>query len=538
MGGGLGRSGTPSIYSQYQNFPQNIFPVTAWLQNPEAAIAGFDNLAEAMRDCGINIMMGLDDTGSPWPTAFGEDSGQMEAIHAAELYLVAYGQNLGLDTSGNVSRNSVASFKALDVAHGGGRTLVGYNDGDEPQCGAPTNAVPGKAATISGFDSTRPYICNLLPVSFNAPLFSGCLDATMAALRATGAGSFDSYVFTSPYNVAGDSNFISRPQDSLYQKGLCMQTMRYYARPGQPLWTFVAGGNDAFGQAGEANSFTGSIENGSDVLTNASGFSVFTSSWLSPLKYNGTGIPTDATFLEILSPTTARMSGNATATNAAVSVTVTGGDLTCCRADQNICVVRGNRFRATPAEVAADVWICVINGANGIQWFPQDSTALAYSFGGGGSAGALAAAANLKHVNGVLQALAPMLNSTTVGICSMDAMDPVTGFGVSTVSSSCSNGILTMATSDIAVPGAALAKSFGGKTYLLAQPSRRGSAAMTFTLSGRGGKTARVLYDTNSRYDSPHSEIDDEHALNGSGQFTDTFGANGNHYQTKIYEIS
>jgi hypothetical protein len=60
---------------------------------------------------------------------------------------------------------------------------------------------------------------------------------------------------------------------------------------------------------------------------------------------------------------------------------------------------------------------------------------------------------------------------------------------------------------------------------------------MTFTIAGKGGHSARVIYDTNERYDPSNSSIEQTIALNSSGEFTDTFGANGNHYQARIYEI-
>jgi hypothetical protein len=526
--GGDGASRVPGLYSQWSNFPQeaSFFPVTAWLQS--------HTVAEDAAACGINIYLALDDGGTSWPPSFGTDDGRLAAIRAAGLYLIA-GSNFGITLSDNVSRDSVASFQALHEEFGG---IIGYNGGDEPACGAPTNAVPQNVATAGGYDSTRPFLLNLLPGAFHAPIHNGCLNATIAALQATSIGSFDSYVFNSPYNPQedGGSDFISVPQDSLYSKGVAVANMRYHSREGQPIWAFVAGGNNALGQAGEANNFTGGITNESANLTNASGFSVFTSAWVG-LTVAGTGIQSSTTILSITNPTTAVMSKTATATNAAVTVTVTGGDLTCCRESTNLCVIRGNRYRPTPAETAADVWMCIVNGANGIQWFIHDTTSQSYSLGGGGSAGALAAAANLTYINGTLQRFGAILNAQTAAICSMHSMNPLTGDGTITTVDTCSDGILTMATSDEDVPGSALLKSYNNRFYLVAQSSKRGSADMTFTIAGKGGHSARVIYDTNERYDPSNSSIEQTIALNSSGEFTDTFGANGNHYQARIYEI-
>ena len=183
--------------------------------------------------------------------------------------------------------------------------------------------------------------------------------------------------------------------------------------------------------------------------------------------------------------------------------------------------------------VNAEVWMSIINGATGIEWFCEDTTAAyAYCIGQGNSAGALAAQANVTYVNSSLKTYAAIINSTIVGICTM-----ITGTVYTNHNSSCTNGILTMATGTSTVPGSALAKSYGGATYLFAQPARNGSAAFTFTLSGLAGKVATVVYDSNSQYDSANTSVGATFTLNGSAQFTDTFGANSDNYQVKIYKV-
>jgi len=84
---------------------------------------------------------------------------------------------------------------------------------------------------------------------------------------------------------------------------------------------------------------------------------------------------------------------------------------------------------------------------------------------------------------------------------------------------------------------AALVKSFGGAHYVFAQTARRGSEALTFTLSGDAGKTAKVVYDSNAHFDAPNSAEGTPLTLSGGGAFTDTFGAHGHDYQVKIYEV-
>jgi len=202
----------------------------------------------------------------------------------------------------------------------------------------------------------------------------------------------------------------------------------------------------------------GAISNTSTTLTFVSSFSdsptKFTSAWVG-LTVSGTGIQANTVISSISDTSHLVMSKAATSTNAGLTVTVAGGDTNDCVAGaNNLCVVNGNRYRATPAEVTAEVWISIINGATGIEWFCHDTTSFAYSLGAmAGGAGAQTAASNLTYINGILKRYASVLNSMTTGICSMDSMNPITGDGFPTVASSCSNGILTMATSDIAVPG-------------------------------------------------------------------------------------
>jgi hypothetical protein len=95
-----------------------------------------------------------------------------------------------------------------------------------------------------------------------------------------------------------------------------------------------------------------------------------------------------------------------------------------------------------------------------------------------------------------------------------------------------------MSTGTSTLPGSAIVKNYGGTLYLFADSDRNGSATMTFTLTGHAGQVATVVYDSNAKYDPTHSSVGNTFTLNGSGQFSDTFGANGHSYQPKIYMIS
>ncbi|WP_175492658.1 DUF4082 domain-containing protein [Methylocapsa palsarum] len=200
-----------------------------------------------------------------------------------------------------------------------------------------------------------------------------------------------------------------------------------------------------------------------------------------------------------------------------------------CSESTNLCT--GGQYKRAPAPlVNAEVWMSLINGASGFAYFCQDSNGYSWCLGEGGSAAAKAVQANLTYINTSVLAFAPQINAATVGSCTM-----INGSSYTSFAKSCSNGVLTMSSS--ATPGSAMAKSYNGAIYLFAQPAHNGSATMTFTLAGYAGKTATVVYDSNAHYDAGNSAMGRTFALNSSAQFGDSFGANGDNYQVKIYKI-
>ena len=213
-----------------------------------------------------------------------------------------------------------------------------------------------------------------------------------------------------------------------------------------------------------------------------------------------------------------------------------------CNVSTNLCTSDNHEYRATAEQVNAQVWMSIINGAMGIEYFCDDTSLTtgmtSYDFclgntnSGEGSVAA-AMASNLTYINTTLLAYAPQLNSPVSGVCTMN-----TGIGYTNYTTSCSNGILTMSTGTSTVPGSAIVKSYNGTPYLFADSDRNGQATMTFTLSGHAGATATVVYDSNAQYDPSTSSVGTSFTLNGSGQFSDTFGANGHNYQPKIYKIT
>jgi hypothetical protein len=545
--GGAAPSSEPgSVYAPWPNGPPqspDFFPIAVWWQQPTAeGLSGkYFTQAEAVAGEHMTVMIGLSGKGKTgvWPERFGEDEGELEAIKANKLYLVG-----GVKTpfSENESAGSVASMIKLAKAIGASANLIGYNVGDEPDC-ATMLRVPEMIAGISRFDPSRVVLYNETAwvAQPRSPQLQKCSDAAVAALRATSIASADMYPLTNPWFgppsgvIRGD--FLSTPNDGLFKQGEITRGLIHYARPGQPVWLYVEAGGDNFGGSKHRNKFDASITAGSTTITNESGWSHFTAAWLN-LTLTGPGIPGRARIVSVTDPTHAVMSVAATA-SAKEPVKVGGGvDDTNCVARVNLCVVGGNEYRATPAEVNAEVWISLINGAHGIQYFCHDSTAFSFCLGNkkGGEA-ADEAQKNLTFINKTILDYARILNSRTIGICSMQRENYQDH--TSSLYDTCADGVLEMSTNNPKVPGMAMVKSSGGMTYLFAQSDRRSpsGAEFTFKLRGTRARTAKVVYDSNDHYDPTHSTQGQTLALTPAGAFSDGFGAHNDNYQVKIYAI-
>jgi hypothetical protein len=213
-----------------------------------------------------------------------------------------------------------------------------------------------------------------------------------------------------------------------------------------------------------------------------------------------------------------------------------------CNASTNLCSSDNHEYRATAEQVNAEVWMTLINGAMGIEYFCDDTSVrtgeTAYDFCLGsttsGEASVSAAiASNLTYIDKTILSFAPQLNSPVSGRCTMNTDTRYTSY-----ETSCSDGILTVSTGMSTVPGSAIVKSYNGAQYLFADTDRTGLAKMTFTLSGDAGYTAKVVYDSNAQYDPPHSSVGTAFTVDSSGRFSDTLGADGHDYQPKIYKIT
>jgi hypothetical protein len=531
-----------SLYAPWPNGPSQsakFFPIIAWYQNP--AVAGhsgaYPTIAAAAAGEGMNTFLGLGN----WPESFGADQGELEAIKANNLFVVG---GINTPSTENSSAQSVASVLSLASKLGASKNVIGYNAGDESTCSPNTmQAVPGIVKGINGYDSTRIVAYNQTAWMLAPQWLGACESQAVTALQSISVGSFDLYPATNAW-YAQDFNFPkgdfqSVPNDGLWLQGVATTALIHNARPGQPTWVFVEAGGDNLGFSSQNSSFSGGVTAGSTTLTNASGWSSFTSTWIG-LGVSGSGIPGGAKITSIIDATHATISAAATATSAHESISVTGGAGagTDCVASANLCVVNGNEYRPTPVQVNAEVWMSLINGANGIEYFCHDSSSDSFCMGDQtGGAAAAQTQTNLTAIDKTVLRFAPELNAPTSGICSMEQMNYTNNsFSVST---SCANGILTMATSNAAVPGMAMTKTYGGATYLFTQSDRRSTAgaSFTYTLTGLAGKTAKVIYDSDQQYDAAHSAHGKTFAVSSSGQFSDVLGQNHDDYQVKIYLI-
>ena len=530
----------------------SAFPISVWYQNPIGSgsyFQGTTTQGAATKAIGANLMLGfVGYNGLPttWPEAFGADRGQLAALTALGVDAIA---PLATDYASQTSPTSVQSVLAL-VAKvvGSGPIVMGYNLGDEPNCQQAAN-IPAEVAAVKASDPTRLVTYNHTAWVLG-PAWTGCTPALQAALQATSIASADDYPtinpYMSPYSINfPQSDFDSISNDMLWRHMAMVAGLRHFAAVGEPVWAFQDTGNDAMGFA-EANGSVGAaISSGSTTLTlilsGGPGWPRFTTRWIG-MGVAGAGIPAGSTIASITDASHAVMSAAATATAASEPVAIVGGvHNSDCVAAVNLCLVNGNEYRATPAEVAAEAWGTVISDGDGIEWFPQDLNSYAWALGDqavADPAASTAAAYNLEYVDQVIQKYSPIIADTTAGLCSMQVENYTSGAFSTTAS--CSNGILAMSTAALTVPGLALAKTHDGALYLFAQSDRRSptGAAFTFSLTGYAGQTATVVYDSDSRYDPDNSTMCQTHALNASAQFTDTLGANSDHYQVKIYRVS
>jgi hypothetical protein len=534
-----------SLYGRWPNGPpqsSEFFPIAVWWQAPSAKGQSGDYATEAEAASAehINIFLGISGAAGgvrSWPERFGQDDGELEAIKENHLYLIG---GIATPSDENTSSASVSSMLALADSIDAAGTLIGYNAGDEPACGAPMSSAPTVVGRIHSFDPSRIVTFNFTSWMLH-PQYQSCLQAAITALQSTSIASADIYPSTNSWASAFDfarSDFVSTPNDCVFRQGLLVQGLLHFAQPGQPVWAFVESGGDNFGFAEQNNKFKGSLTNGSDIVTNLSGWSRFTSTWLD-LTLSGPGFAPETTITKIIDPTHALISSPVSSTSVAAQIKVSGGvhDSPCVER-VNLCIIAGNEYRAVPQHVNAEVWMSIINGADGIEYFCHDKSSVSFCLGDAkGGAAATAVQANLTYINATILHFASVLNSETVGMCTMEQENFQTG--AFSTANSCTGGIVAMVAKTSRVPGAILAKRFGEAVYVFAQPSRRSPNGGNFSirLKGLGARSAKIVYDSNAHYDPAVSEEGRSILLDGEGEFHDTLGARNDDYQVKIYEI-
>ena len=115
-----------------------------------------------------------------------------------------------------------------------------------------------------------------------------------------------------------------------------------------------------------------------------------------------------------------------------------------------------NTTRPSPAQIKSEVWMAIVHGAAGTQYFCHRFTP---TFSETDCLDDAPTAAALKAINAQLTSLAPVLNTPPVG-----------------------NGV-TVKSSAATIPVDVLLKRQGGATYLFATEMRGGATTATFTLS-------------------------------------------------------
>lgn len=528
-----------SYYATFANgspATASFFPVGVWYQIPNSTTGysgSHPTLAAALMSMGINFVNYVP---TPWPTSFGVDNGELAAAKAAGLRL---GSGL-VDWNSNSTPTSVPSIQALIASQSANQTVFSYNLGDELGCGTIDTVVASGVAGVHTYDTTRQIASN-----FTGQVVDNSCPQQPAAAQALSINSFDLYPVVSPFgqqvclNQLGStgiqSDFISIPNDCIWAEGIGVQNLISYS-PNKPVWVIIEAGSDVLA-SNQVTTFASSVTSGTNVIVNrdaGTGYTgtKFTSAWVGLTVTDNVCL--GGTVLSVADATHLTVSGApAACSNLTGSAVISGGANGGGCLANNLCLPHGNEYRGTPQQINSEAWNAIISGAFGITWFCHDAASVSFCLGAAaGGAAATAAQANLDYIDATLATYAVQLNTPGVGACSMQHTD-------FTVVSTCTNGVLTMATGTSTVPGLAMLKSVGGVYYLFAMSDRRSAAGaiMTFTITGAAGKVATVVYDSNSQYDSANNNLGATFTLNGSAQFSDTFGAHNDHYQVRIYRI-
>jgi hypothetical protein len=158
-----------------------------------------------------------------------------------------------------------------------------------------------------------------------------------------------------------------------------------------------------------------------------------------------------------------------------------------------------NHGRPTPAELAAEVWMSLVHGAAGVQYFCHRFMPTLSETDCLDDAPTKAA---LTEINGRIRELAPVLNTPSIA-----------------------NGA-TVASSSASIPVDVMLKREGGTTYLFAVEMRAGATTATFTLRAiPGTATIEAIGESRALTPSPAP---------GGVTFSDDFSG----YAVHLYKVS
>jgi hypothetical protein len=164
---------------------------------------------------------------------------------------------------------------------------------------------------------------------------------------------------------------------------------------------------------------------------------------------------------------------------------------------------------ASPVQVNSAAWLALLNGANGIEWFcdelKSDGTPIWDYCASNGTI-----RRNLTYIDHTIEGYAPEINAPDL------------------------RNVVTVRSSDSALPIVADVKHVAGVTYLMVEGDRLGATTGTYTLPDYASGRAIVVYDSNTNYDPSVSQQGRTIAINALGVFSDSLPAS---YSVKIYEI-
>ena len=531
--------GQSSPYSAYSNFPQSntFFPIAVWSQTPNRTQGGgalYGSIALAMAGTKMNILMAIDNgSGYNYPASCGTDTSNLFAdIANAGLYVMPIVFPLSWSTTNGTTTISNSALYPFNSSWNGTEVVEGTSYTISSATGTTltmTSTVPAGSlqwswmVTNASSCSSGPYatVSSLQTIASNLgksayligyvmgdePQGSdGCthLIGSIPSIMTT----FDAYDTTRPFTW----NHTGWP----FNHGSCSGSLNQNA-----LKAMSIGSSDIYPMTSPYNGLSGTVTDSNGV-----GDYNWIQAWETAVFLADGNAGQPMWFFIDSGTNELGFSSQNSSTCGALTCTTSGQD--------------PHYYRAPSEVVNAQAWATLINGGLGIEWFCDDvgnTTNYDFCLGDGGSgteqSTATAIAQNITYIDTTILNYAKQIQSPVNGICTMN-----TGTSYSSHTSSCTNGILTMSTGTSAVPGSAVVKTYSGTPYLFADSDRNGSATMTFTLTGYAGYTATVVYDSNAQYDPTHSSVGNTFTLNGSGQFSDTFGANGHNYQPKIYTIT